>query len=280
MNKIKKGRKTIKQNFYLYNLVIQPKERQEPKAYIELFKQIFNLRQSIRLSTTYSLRMMSLNFVEDGTLSGTFVKYQNLKEEGWYNSKTNSFQDVNIDENLHPDGKEVKFYFFPDKHRLVVESFLTTEQVRMYFDKFLSAVTEGSGIDVVFNVVKSEEGISLISTNKHLTKLEISISYTNSDNYNGWERMIDEGNKKANVTKLKITATGRADNPIDVKENPLLMSALALSKDNGFATATEQTQQGKKTISSEKSPENIGLKYPEGESIIQLLRNKLFGSVN
>ena len=282
MAPIKKGRKTIKQNFYLYNMVIQPEDRQNPEAYINIFKKIFDLRQSIKLSSNYYLRMMSLNYDHDGQglLSGTFVKYQELKEEGWYNSKTNSFQEVNVDENLHPDGKEIWFYFYPDKHRLVVESFLTTVQVQTYFEKFLGIVTEGSGMSVAFNIVKTKEAISQIATNKHLIKLEITIYYTNSDNFNGWERMLDEDNKKTNVTNLKLTASGHVDKPINVEENKLLMSALTLSRENGYAKAVEHTKNGRKTISSDKSPENIGIKYPEGESVIQLLRNKLFGSVS
>ncbi len=261
-------------------MVVQPVERQSPEVYVDLFKKIFTHGQPIKLSSKYYLRMMSLNIINDDYLAGTFVKYQDQNEDEWYNSETNSFQNVDLDKNLHPDGKEILFYFFPSIHRLVVENYLTTEQVRFYFDKYLTTITEGSGISVVFNIVKSDQGISSIVSNKHLTKLEISISYTNSDIYDGWERLLDESSKKTNVTNLKLTATGRADKPINVEENPLLMSALALSKDNGFAKAVEQTEAGKKIISSDKSPENIGIKYPEGESFIELLRNKLFGSVN
>ena len=54
--------------------------------------------------------MMSLNFHDNGPLSGTFVKYQELEEDGWYNSITNSIQQVDVDENLHPNGKEIGFF--------------------------------------------------------------------------------------------------------------------------------------------------------------------------
>ena len=111
-------------------------------------------------------------------------------------------------------------------------------------------------------------------------KFPFLILYTNSDNFDGWERLLDEDNKKTNVTNLKLTASGHADKPINVEGNKLLMSALTLSRENGYAKAVEHTENGRKIISSEKNPENIGIKYPEGESVVQLLRNKLFGSVS
>lgn len=280
MAKKQKGPKIIKQNFFLYNIVIQPVDRQTPEAYIDLFKKIFSLQLTIRLSSNSYLRMMSLNHYDNGPLSGNFVKYQDLDEDKWYNSETNTIEQVKVDKNLHPNGKEIGFIFYPDKHRLVVESYLTTTQVKLFFEKVLGLTTEGTGMDVVFNVVKTEESISKIASNKHLTKLEICIYYTNSDNPEGWERLMDEENKESNVTKLILTATGKPEKPIDVQKNTMLTTALNLSRENGYVRAVEQTAKGKKTISSEQNPEVLRVKYPEGESIIQRLRNLLFGGTN
>lgn len=280
MAKNKKGRKTIKQSFYLYNMVIQPVEKQSPDAYIDIFKRIFNLRESVPLSKSYHLAMRSLNFQNDGSLYGTFIKFQDLEKENWYNSKTNTFEPVEINEDLHPNIKEIAFYFYPDRHRLAVESYIAPSLVLLFFEKNLSLVTEGSEVEVVFNVVKTKESIAKIASNKSLTKLEICISYTNSDNLQGWERFIDKDNKDSNVTSMKLTATGQADKPIDLEKNRMLLAALALSRENGYASAIERTDNGIKKISSEDSPEIVRIKYPEGESVIQSLRNCIFNGIN
>lgn len=278
MAKKQKGPKIIRQNFYLFNMVIQPVEKQSPERYINVFRDIFNRGMSVKISKNSFLRMMSLNFYENGgPLYGTFVKYQELEDKGWYNSVTNSLQQVNVDEHLYPNGHEIGFYFYPDKHRLVVESYLRPTQVKHFFEKSIESIVEGTDMDVVFHVVKTKEAISKIAENKNLTKLEICIYYTNSDNTKGWERFMDEENKESNVSKIIFTATGRSHKPIDVAKNTMLKAALTLSRENGYVRAEEQTNSGKKKITSEDSPEVLKIRTTEGDSVLQKVRNCLFG---
>ena len=128
-------------------------------------------------------------YEHDGLIYGSLINYTKLNEEGWFNEETEEIEDVNINPNLNPNSKEWEYFFLPQAHRLAI------------FEDALNKVTDkNKGENVKVNIVATEDAIEKIFNAVQLTNLEIKVSYTNNDNNDEWEAIIDEQMKESEVS--------------------------------------------------------------------------------
>lgn len=255
-----------------YNIVLQPVERQSKEGYDTLFKKLFD-QSPVRVYRNYFLKFKSMDSTDD-IVSGTLVKFAKLQGDNWYNSKTNDYENVDVDPNKHPNPKEYQYYFSPKAHRLYVQADLPVEQVKKFFKKLISlALGDSDETNVEFNVVSTKESIDRIISSQKVSKIVIRISYSNGENYDQWSKMMDDDNKASNTKTLTLIAEGSKEHPINVSKNDLLCAGLEISRTNGEAIATEFTDRGTMRISTQDSPEQTDIKYRGTNSLMDKILN-------
>ncbi|MFK1787220.1 DUF4747 family protein [Bacteroides fragilis] len=160
-------------------------------------------------------------YEHDGLIYGSLINYTKLNEEGWFNEETEEIEDVNINPNLNPNSKEWEYFFLPQAHRLAIfeDANTSSSQIAYFFEEALNKVTDkNKGENVKVNIVATEDAIEKIFNAVQLTNLEIKVSYTNNDNNDEWEAIIDEQMKESEVSVVSTKVSGTKKKPIKLKK--------------------------------------------------------------
>lgn len=252
-----------------YNIVLQPAGRQSQEGYVTLFRKMFEKNTPIKVYGDRYMKFKSMNFGDD-IISGTLVKFVQLSGDDWYNSKTNTYENVEVNPDQHPNPSEYQYFFLPSHHRLYVQADLAVRQVDTFFHSLISKAVEDTGDeeDATFNVISTKESIDRIINSPSISKIVIRISYSNAEPFDKWAKLMDDGNKESNTKTLTLTAVGTRNHPIDLSKSELLRAALELSRSNGNAVATVYTENGTEHISTQDSPEQTDVRYNNPGSLI------------
>ena len=176
-------------------------------------------------------------YEHDGLIYGSLINYTKLNEEGWFNEETEEIEDVNINPNLNPNSKEWEYFFLPQAHRLAI---------------FEDANTSSSQI-----------------------ALEIKVSYTNNDNNDEWEAIIDEQMKESEVSVVSTKVSGTKKKPIKLKKKTFLGGMLKLSRENGYAKATAYFDGKRDVINTKEHPLIDEVRYENEDSLLDKIKSRI-----
>lgn len=264
---------SIKLTFY--NVVIQPVSQQSPERYKELINKIYSDKVAIN---TYSDKYTCIRILkEEGDLiRGQLVNYTELSNQNWYNSSTNETEDINLDPSLHPNAKKWEFYFLPKTHTLAVTSIAPVRQIDNFFTMAFNSVADKTkDEEIQFNVISSKDSIEKIVNAETLTSIEIVVSYSNNDNNEDWDRLIDESLKSSDVRRAEVKMTGSRKNPIKLLANSMIQGLLNLSRRNGRAKAIVYENGKREAISTSSSPDTATILYTDETNMIESIERKL-----
>ena len=271
-NNKKKEPKDISYKFRFYNIVIQPVGKQSPENYEMLFRKMFEKNTPVSVYGKYHLKFKSMDFKGE-MITGQLVKYMILDGKDWYNSETNEIENIDVDPSLHPNVKVVDYAFSTKYHRMALSAEVPVDQVLKFIDALIAIASDGTGMEVKTNVISTRQSIENIRTAKDVTKLIIQLSYSNGDNYDEWDALMDNDMKDSDVRDLKIEASSTRGNPLKIDKSRMLSSALALARNNGTASATVYENGYRQVLSTQSSPEEKTIKSPDRAGVLSQFKD-------
>ena len=199
-------------------------------------------------------------YEHDGLIYGSLINYTKLNEEGWFNEETEEIEDVNINPNLNPNSKEWEYFFLPQAHRLAIfeDANTSSSQIAYFFEDALNKVTDkNKGENVKVNIVATEDAIEKIFNAVQLTNLEIKVSYTNNDNNDEWEAIIDEQMKESEVSVVSTKVSGTKKKPIK------------------YAKATAYFDGKRDVINTKEHPLIDEVRYENEDSLLDKIKSRI-----
>lgn len=272
-----KDQKEKSKKIRLYNIAIYPEECQSTERYIQLFKKVKEEKIRINTYSDKNTRIRTL-YEHDGLIYGSLINYTQLNEEGWFNEETEEIEDVDINPNLNPNSKEWEYFFLPQAHRLAIFENAKTSptQIASFFERALNEVTDKDKDESVkINIIATEDAIEKIFNAEQLTRLEINVSYTNNDNNDEWEAVIDKQMKQSEVSDVSTTASGTKKKPIKLKKQTFLGGMLKLSRENGYAKATAYFDGRRKKIDTKEHPLIEEVRYENEDSLLNRIKSRI-----
>lgn len=250
----------------LFNIKISPRTNEDDftKDYADLIKKLHSDNIAVNTRGEKFMELSTLHSYEnDKVLYGKLAYYTMLDGKDWYNKRSRTIENVELDNELNPNAKEVDYFFIPEAHRfcfIVKSNSITITPVEDFLTKALPrVVSEGKTVTVTKEL--TEDIIERILNAPKLFKLEVGLSYSNNDLTEDFEKWFDNDLRDGQVENLNLMAKSFKSETIDLESSKFLKGALKLSKSNGYALATILNTEGKN--------ENIATtEYPRKERVL------------
>lgn len=175
---------------------------------------------------------------KDEIYEGVFVSFSNIQGTTWYDEDTENTTEFSVKDNLHPNCETWHFYFYPKRHCLGVEKKHANKTYRYFNDSLKRVFDTSDQKSAVINVISQHSIIDKIFKSENIVGLNISVSYSNNDNNEGWDEMMDRALKESKVNKFDGSFKSEKESTIVLNEDTFIGGLLRLSKRNGRAKAT------------------------------------------
>lgn len=262
----------------IFNVVIQPTEKQCKENYIALIEKIFEKAKKYETSSKQFTKIHSLNKTEK-IYSGSLVNFSVLDtDRPWYNEEKNELQQMEVDPNLNPNGKFWDFYFYPEYHRIGIPARrgVSFAQVKNYLIQDFKEAAGALGYeDVVVNVVTSAECIELIFKLEKIDKLSIEVTYSNNDNFEAFDKAIEDEMREENVGCLKVHVESPKRGSIVLKKRSYIGSLLRFSKNNGKAKANGHIDGRPFKINTDNYPKVVKMKKVGEDNLLRKVKEAI-----
>lgn len=259
--------KTIK--LKVFNIKLISENRKGTSAYVELFESIQKKDPRVMISKDKAIEFRRFYINDDKTIFfGRLIKYQVLDTENWYNRKKDLLQTYEVEEGLFPNSTECEFYFIPEAHRFFFQdnTGFTPSQIASFLEIALHGVI-AEDEEVKISIEVSQDVIDKILTAEIVSRLEISVSYTNNDLTEDYEKEIDNDLRNTGVDNIDVVAKSRKKSTLDLLKSKLLRGYLMLSRRNGYAKATIRNGKKREIVETKDYPNRISIEvdgeYPE-----------------
>lgn len=228
----------------IINIVLYPEDRQKKDNYINIWESIHRDKKTISTFGDRFTRIRTLFKSNDSNvIHGDFSNAVFFDpQDSALDSSTNEIVPGGTDPNKGLGLKTWSYYFFPEYHRLIIDSDASESQVLKFLDEAFNMYLGSDEYQI--NTEKDKEVIERIISATSLSKLYVRVSYSNNDNMDGWKAMIDQQLRKSRTktASLDLSATKKA--PIDVTQSELVTGFIELSASNGYAEASEIGENG------------------------------------
>lgn len=268
-------KKLIRRKFKFINFILYPTERQNPVEYVKVLSRIFADRLSVRTSgekQTFMTELIQMGSNYRGVLSNAIFVDPDSKviDKDSYVIKAS---EINPNEGLNL--KQWTFYFFPKYHRMAIESAASLTQAVKFFQ---NAFKEIVGDEELYTIsIETDKGfINRIIEAKGLSRLTVNISYTNNDNVEDWDEIMDEQLRSSGANKSQFTFKSSAAGSIQPAKSKMMSAILNLSKSNGNAKATIIRDDGKlEVVNTDNHPKIAVVSYAEDEEPTRMLEGEV-----
>lgn len=244
-----KPERSRRQYFRILNIKLRRKsdnKDQSSEDYIRLFKSV--VRKKIHSESSPSKHCIFRFMFEEKDkkriilLSGTFAQFTFIHNEKWFNLDSLDLdEEFKIPKGLFPDAKITDFVFVPSAHRFCYKINSQFNASPYSIKKFLeTALNEAAQSNEYVQVdVESEKAtLKKILAAKEIRKLLIDINYSNVDVGDDLQKFVEDDIKASNTSRLKIEATHKPANSIDINSSKILQGAIESSISNGETEAT------------------------------------------
>jgi hypothetical protein len=277
----KKKSAAIRTTFTTLNIKIRQLGNKDstPAEYADLFMKMANQKKKIRLASDLggiiwrcqreraNGREIILGFITRYTIieSGKWLEIDNPEAEQ---------TDVPIPAGMAANSRHTPFYFVPENHRLALRrgaKALTPFQAKLFFERaFKFALEPEQYIEI--DIAPSEEQYNRILESKSLSRLDITLNFSNNDITDDFTAMIEEQIRNTKSRRWKIEAVSEDGELLDPSKSSVLQGALGAAKNNGTVEATEVSPTGKKKVIRPSTA-------PRTETITSELPSDLLGDV-
>jgi hypothetical protein len=268
-------------NISMFNIKISPKTNAEDftQEYIDLIKKLHSENIAIKTRGEKYMELRTLTSSEnDAVLYGKLTYYTILDGRDWYNKRLKTIENVEIDNDLYPNAKEIEYYFIPKAHRFCFinkTNGIAMSQIEIFLTQALpKLVAENKSVIVTQEL--TEDVIDRIISAPKLHRLQIELSYSNNDLSDDFEELLDNDLRDGQVKELNLLARSFKSETIDLEKSKFLNAALRLSQSNGYAEATIENIDGKnENVATIEYPRKELVHSTEGQEHIDVLAKVL-----
>ncbi|GAT62786.1 DUF4747 family protein [Paludibacter jiangxiensis] len=252
-------------NISMFNIKISPRTNDEnfTQRYVDLIKKLHSENIAIKTRGEKYMELRTLNsYDNDKVLFGKLTYYTILDGNDWYNKRSKTIENVEIEDDLYPNAKEIEYYFIPEAHRFCFinkTNGIAMSQIEVFLSKALPMLVSEDKTVIVTQEL-TEDIIDRIISAAKIFRLEIDLSYSNNDLSDDFEELLDNDLRDGHVRNINLSAKSFKSQTIDLENSKFLSAALKLSQSNGYAEATIENTDGKN--------ENVAtIEYPRKELI-------------
>ena len=236
-----------------------------PEKYIELFQDVFNLQQVVKMKSDYYGMIGSRTFINENKplegITGNINRFLQIdRNKPWFNTQENGeakpedIDEIYIPDYLKPNMANFRYAFYPVGHRLFFESYSDGEQIgpatMMNFFKRLfdhRKIQRKYG-EVTIIVEPKKESLDDIFTIHTLKKLEMRVSRPNPDDpFESFEYKFYEKMESENANEVETSIKGH---DLEPSEETQMLARVAAS--NGYVKGSGTDAEGKATKESTK----------------------------
>lgn len=234
-------------------------------VYKDLFKFAYKTGE-IKMSDGHAIKVRSIIHYRDqeDIFSGEFIYYSTENELEVYDVQGDKVEYTQLSEGLYLSPKTAQFYFVPSVHRLCTEVKSSKKEripsgiIESYLKKVLNLYIENKGIlnDHTGHVtpVTDVNTIKEILSRTDIIEIRATISYTNDDQTEDYEKLLDRNAREMKSATIDISAKSQRDVPLQPK-GTIMEGALRLAQQNGSAVVKCKSSIGQtKTYSTKKFP--------------------------
>jgi hypothetical protein len=240
-------RKTF--SFYCLNIRLLSSDRKASEAIPGIMENL--RRKKIWKKTKGETRIMirsiwPVEYEEENFFGGYFSKFTHLSGD-WLNFDNMEPEKIQVPKNRFPNLRDSDFYFIPSIHRIFIEKSSHTSlfSIMSFLEQSLNEFAKpGEQVKVVME--NSEALLEKIYTAKAVRKLNISVTYSNDDDYDESVAAMDRFLRKGHVGTAKMNFSPDASDDLAVRESPLLYGLVGLAKNNGDIDSTIINTEGKR----------------------------------
>ena len=275
----KKRSKSRNFKISMFNIKISPKESNEnfTELYADLIKRLYSENIAVNTRGDKWMEMWTqFSYENNKVLYGKLIYYTILEGTEWYNKREKEIQNVELDEALYPNAKEIEYYFIPEAHRFCFinkASGIAMSQIEKFLEDALPKLVDENKI-VLINQELTTDIIDRIINAQKLFRLEVGISYSNNDLSDDFEELLDNDLRESQIQNLNMTAKSFKSETIDLENSKILKAALKLSQSNGYAEATINDGGKNENISTIEYPRKEPIFSTEGQEHIDVF-NKI-----
>ena len=265
----------------MFNIKISPRTSEEnfTQLYVDLIRKLHsdNIAINTRGEKYMELRTLS-SYDNDKVLYGKLTFYTILNGNDWYNKRSKTIENVELENDLYPNAKEIEYFFIPEAHRFCFinkSNGIAMSQIEIFLSKALPLIVDQDKTVIVTKELTEDVIDRIISASK-LFKLQIDLSYSNNDLSEDFEELLDNDLRDGQVKNLNLLAKSFKSETIDLENSKLLSAALKLSQSNGYAEAYIENNEGKnETVATNEYPRKELVFSTEGNEHIDVLSRVL-----
>lgn len=256
LKKMAKPQKSKHFNFYILNVKlrsISSNKDLSPDDYIRIFRQVFKKRIHAESSPNKHCIFKFVFEEEDKGgikyLAGTFAQFTYIKNEKWFNlTSLDIDEEFKIPDGLFPDTKITDFVFIPSAHRFCYKTTgefrVKPYPVKKFLEAALNHVTNKDEY-VQVDVESDSATLERIYSASEIKKLIIDINYSNTDLGDDLKQFVEDDIRASNTSRLKIEATQKPQQSINIDGSKILKGAIESSISNGETEATIINEQNR-----------------------------------
>ncbi len=191
--------------------------------------------------------MLHFNLIDD-YYEGTLCSYVKLDPDAKaFDSTKYELVKSNTDPNLGYGAREWSFWFYPKYHRFIFRSACSHNQIMKFLNESFKKIYNDD-TRYAINIEKDTGSIDRIFKAKVVSKLDVTLSYSNNGNEDGWDKIIDDQLRDNNVTNTDMHFKASEHNSLILTPQSMLGGILSLTKSNGTAKAHITNDKGKTEI--------------------------------
>lgn len=234
---LKRNGKVKAKTIQVLNIVLL--HNQKPESYVNLFKKLLQEDYVIDLKGDKHIEL--LNFRKLSTLDmyeGNFVTYVDIRPDAWFNPNSKEIETrEDFDGPQYGNAKRATFYLIPNRHKLCLfsGSDISIQHVKAYIDGACRRLL-GEG-QVHVNYMTSKDDIKEVYDNLNITRVKLTLNYSNRAHTSGIEKVFDDAAKADNIALINIELAAADKESITMEEGGMTDSLLNLATSLGNGSA-------------------------------------------
>lgn len=231
------------------NITMQP---HTPELYVQLFRFAFKQRKIVKINKTVGCLLAGFSrykWSDDDIepVTGDVWRFTHIDMDSpWVNIDTNDIatdeelNDINIPENLRPNGNRFSYIFYPENHMLFYEAYYDGNRISpKVVEKFFIGLFSSDAVVKKFGEIEvthfpDYEGLEEALKIPFKKRIEVTYKRPNPDNFAKKEKKVLNRMKKLNISRKDEVYIAEKDGSIDMDENLKIDTMIAAK--NGSLT--------------------------------------------
>ena len=212
---------------------------QKPESYVELFEKLLYEDYVIDLKGDKHIELLNFRKLPNlNMFEGSFVTYVDIRPDAWFNPDSKEIETrEDFEGPQYGNAKRAAFYLIPDRHKICLFSSgdISIKHVKTYIDCACRRLLGDGQVHV--NYVTSKDDIKEVYDNLNITRVKLTLNYSNRAHTIGIEKVFDDAAKADNIALINIELSAAEKESITMEEGGMTDSLLNLATSLGNGSA-------------------------------------------